>query len=74
MGVVSLTLKGLCPSTTYNCSVPAYNSIGPGPTVHKTVTMEDGSKKYHSFEIIIIIVAPISYQANDVTALHHQGQ
>ena len=41
---VNVTLEGLSPSTMYNCSVWASNSVGAGPPSHTTITTADDGK------------------------------
>ena len=44
--VVNVTLEGLSPSTMYNCSLLANNSVGSGPSSHLTITMEDDGEDH----------------------------
>ena len=46
MDVVNVTLEGLSPSTMYNCSLLANNSVGSGPSSHLTITMEDDGEDH----------------------------
>ena len=39
----TFTLEGFTPATSYNCSISASNSQGPGPVAHVDVTtLDDG--------------------------------
>ena len=59
-GVHQMTLTGLSPSTTYNCSVTRYHSAGSNATQYVMfVTDPTGENHVFLFESHVIIVMPI---------------